>query len=64
MQLVTRLMCETVLRLFACAAAVLLSACAGPAAGVPPAPSQAANDSYSYIIGAGDTLNIIFARNP
>jgi polysaccharide biosynthesis/export protein len=64
MQLVTRLMCETVLRLFACAAAVLLSACAGPAAGVPPAPSQAANDSYSYIIGAGDTLNIIVARNP
>ena len=42
----------------------LLSACAGPAANLQPAPTQAAIENYSYVIGAGDTLNIIVARNP
>ncbi len=45
-------------------AQVLLAGCAsGPA--LPPAPQAAATaDSYSYLIGAGDTLNIIVWRNP
>ena len=43
---------------------VALAACAGPAGNAPPAPALAANDSYSYIISPGDTLNIIVARNP
>ena len=30
----------------------------------PPAPPQASQDDYSYIIGAGDTVNIIVSRNP
>ena len=30
----------------------------------PPAPALAANDSYNYIVGPGDTLNIIVWRNP
>ena len=49
---------------FAVAAEALLSACAGPAGNLPPAPALAAIDNYSYVIGAGDTLNIIVARNP
>lgn len=31
---------------------------------LPPAPAQAAAPDYTYIIGAGDTLNIIVWRNP
>lgn len=30
----------------------------------PPAPSQATNPEHPYIIGAGDTVNIIVSRNP
>lgn len=30
----------------------------------PPAPAQASLDDYSYIIGAGDSVNIIVSRNP
>jgi polysaccharide biosynthesis/export protein len=43
---------------------VLTAGCAsGPT--LPPAPSAAATaDSYSYLIGAGDALNIIVWRNP
>lgn len=43
---------------------LVLSGCAsGPT--LPPAPVTAATaDSYSYLIGAGDTLNIIVWRNP
>ena len=43
---------------------VLSAGCAsGPV--LPPAPTAAATaDSYSYLIGAGDTLNIIVWRNP
>ncbi len=42
----------------------LLAACAGPSSNLPPAPAQAAIDNYSYVIGPGDTLSIIVARNP
>ena len=46
------------------AATVLLAGCAsGPT--LPPAPATvAANDNYTYVIGAGDSLNIIVWRNP
>ena len=40
-----------------------LTACAtGPA--LPPAPAMAAVQDYTYVIGAGDSVNIIVWRNP
>ena len=43
----------------------LLGACAGlQSADLPPAPATANTADYSYIIGAGDTVNIIVWRNP
>ncbi len=45
-------------------AALLLSACAGPAGNLPPAPKTVASSDYSYLIGPGDTLNIVVSRNP
>jgi polysaccharide export outer membrane protein len=53
-----------VARGFGLALVALLVACAGPAGNLPPAPTAAAIENYSYVIGAGDTLNIIVARNP
>lgn len=54
------------LRVTACAvSAFMLTACAmlnSPS--YPPAPAEAASPDYSYIVGAGDTLNIIVWRNP
>ena len=40
----------------------LISACGAPK--YPPAPISASSDDYNYIVGAGDTLNIIVWRNP
>ena len=37
---------------------------AGCASSYPPAPSEAASADYKYIIGPGDTVNIIVWRNP
>lgn len=42
----------------------LVSACAGFSSSYPAAPVDAATPSYNYIVGAGDTLNIIVWRNP
>jgi polysaccharide biosynthesis/export protein len=42
--------------------AVLLSACSS--AKYPPAPLSASTDDYNYIVGPGDSLNIIVWRNP
>ena len=42
----------------------LLVGCAGFGTGAPPAPAVAQAGDYSYIIGAGDSLNIIVWRNP
>jgi len=36
----------------------------GCATGNPPAPSAAASPDYNYIIGPGDTVNIVVWRNP
>jgi polysaccharide export outer membrane protein len=47
----------------AAAAAVLMAACAGGPS-FPPAPASASAADYSYVIGAGDTVNIIVWRNP
>jgi polysaccharide export outer membrane protein len=41
---------------------VLLGACASSS--LPPAPAQAGVQDYTYIIGAGDNLNIAVWRNP
>jgi polysaccharide export outer membrane protein len=43
------------------ASAVLLVSCASP---FPPAPVAAGNADYTYVIGAGDNVNIIVWRNP
>lgn len=50
--------------LFALLAALTGCSMWGGGAKYPPAPAQAAVDDYSYVIGAGDTLNIIVWRNP
>ena len=49
--------------LLACAAVALSAGCA-TRSNYPPAPAQAAVDDYTYLIGAGDVLNIIVWRNP
>ncbi len=42
----------------------MISACAFGPRGITPAPINAGNLDYTYIIGAGDSLNIIVWRNP
>lgn len=42
----------------------MLGACAGISKSHPPAPVTALASDYNYIVGAGDTLNIIVWRNP
>ena len=46
------------------AAALLAALAAGCATPPPPAPISAATPDYKYLIGPGDTLNIIVWRNP
>jgi polysaccharide export outer membrane protein len=43
---------------------VAAGACSSVGKNLPPAPALAASPEYSYLIGAGDTLNIIVWRNP
>ena len=42
----------------------LLTACANLSGAYPPAPVSAVTTDYNYVVGAGDTLNIIVWRNP
>jgi polysaccharide export outer membrane protein len=46
----------------ALAVTVILGGCASTS--YPPAPKTAASDSYNYLIGPGDVLNIVIWRNP
>ncbi len=41
-----------------------LSACGSMSGRFPPAPATVATENYSYLIGAGDSLNITVWRNP
>jgi polysaccharide export outer membrane protein len=50
--------------LFVVMACVWLAACAGNGSKYPPAPVAAATPDYNYIVGPGDSLNIIVWRNP
>ncbi|MBB5203966.1 polysaccharide export outer membrane protein [Inhella inkyongensis] len=43
---------------------LLLSGCALMEEAHPPAPAKAALENYSYVIGPGDSLNIVVWRNP
>jgi len=45
-------------------AAAVLAGCAGLQPTLPAAPASAGGSDYSYIVGAGDSLNIIVWRNP
>ncbi len=46
-------------------ASALLAGCSlMPAGNLPPAPALAQTGDYSYVIGAGDSVNIIVWRNP
>lgn len=47
-----------------CLGLVLLSACAGMGRGLPPAPARVSDFEYSYVIGSGDSINIIVAGRP
>jgi len=47
-----------------CAGSALLAACGSMSGSFPPAPAVAPADDYSYVIGAGDSLNIVVWRNP
>jgi len=49
---------------FGVAASMLFSGCASVDGKFPPAPASATAGDYSYIIGAGDSLNIMVWRNP
>src|SRR5690606_24965300 len=52
------------LTLGALALAIGLAGCAGTGSALPPAPSKAALPDYKYVIGPGDSLNIVVWRNP
>jgi len=41
-----------------------LAGCSGFRSSYPPAPAQADASDYSYVIGGGDSLNVIVWRNP
>jgi len=51
-------------RMLAASVVTALAACAGGPPAHPAAPTSAAISDYSYVVGAGDSLNIVVWRNP
>ncbi len=47
-----------------CVASIAAAFLGGCAANYPAAPAQAASPDYRYVIGPGDTVNIVVFRNP
>ena len=64
MKLISNTLAAVARLLAAVGAASLLVSCATGPNALPPAPADAATPDYSYVIGAGDSLNIIVWRNP
>ena len=62
--LISGLVMRTAVCALAAAASALLGGCSLFGPGIPPAPEYAASTDYNYIVGPGDTLNIIVWRNP
>lgn len=62
MRIFTRIWVRSMRWLAACIGVGFLVACATES--FPPAPVSASTDNYNYIVGPGDTLNIIVWRNP
>ncbi len=50
--------------IFILGAVGVVSGCTSLSNSVPPAPAMAASSDYTYVIGAGDSLNIVVWRNP
>jgi polysaccharide export outer membrane protein len=63
MKVYSRLWAGAMRWLVACVGLGLLAACSSTG-NFPPAPAQASTQDYNYIVGPGDTLNIIVWRNP
>ena len=62
--LVDRRLDQVRMVLLALCAGVFLAGCASNTGKFPAAPAAASTQSYSYLIGPGDNLNIIVWRNP
>ena len=60
----TRIALTGIAKGFGAAFVALIAACAGPAPTFNRALLPAAIENYTYVIGAGDGLNIIVSRNP
>ncbi|MBK6295878.1 MAG: polysaccharide biosynthesis/export family protein [Rhodoferax sp.] len=56
--------CAGVGRALTLAAGLVVAGCASTSSSFPPAPTSAATPGYNYIVGPGDSLNIIVWRNP
>lgn len=64
MMMVDNLLTTLLYRAITMASLCLLSACSLLGPKFPPAPVTASTQDYSYIVGAGDNINIIVWRNP